>query len=216
MFPERLTREILKEAELTLGTAYEGQYLQSPVVIGGRFFKESWPRWYTEAQVPRFQQVIVSVDTAFTNTSCPVSIQVWGYKAPEAYLLQDITEKMTGEQTQFAIERVANQYTGCTLVIEQASNGYTIIDSLKNKYRVYPFIPGKFGGKEVRATSVSSMWWQGHVWLKDTPYYRTTFLNEFLEFPAGMKDRVDSASQALIYLTQLMPGNAELLHLGHN
>jgi phage terminase large subunit-like protein len=40
-------------------------------------------------------------------------------------------------------------------------------------------------------------------------------MNEILEFPAGMKDRVDSMSQALIYLTQLIPGSTELVHLGH-
>jgi phage terminase large subunit-like protein len=91
-----------------------------------------------------------------------------------------------------------------------------IIDSLSKYYRVYPFIPNRYGGKEIRASNVSSLYWQGFVHVKDTPYMRTKFLQEFLEFPAGSKDRVDSASQALIYLTQLIPQTSKLLHLGHD
>ena len=216
MSPIRLSKKTLEDAELNLGTAYSGQYLQDPQVIGGRFFKESWPRYYKPQQMPAFESIIISGDTAFTGKHCNTSLQLWGYKAPDAYLLKDQTELMNNEQTEACLIRLYESCPGCTMVIEQASSGFTILQNLSKKYRVFSFIPQKFGGKEVRATSTASMWWQGHVWLPDEPYYRTTYMEEFLNFPAGAKDRVDSASQALIYFSVLLPGKSQLLHLSHD
>jgi phage terminase large subunit-like protein len=216
LFPGRISRDVLAEAALIMGSAFEGQYYQSPIVTGGRFYKESWFQWYTESQRPVFDCQIISVDTAFTNTSCPVSIQVWGKAGPNLYCDYELNEKLTGEQTEIAIRRLADRIPGVVIVVEKASNGFMIIDSLSKYYRVYPFIPNRYGGKEIRASNVSSLYWQGFVHVKDTPYMRTKFLQEFLEFPAGSKDRVDSASQALIYLTQLIPQTSKLLHLGHD
>ena len=216
LFPERISRDVLAEAALTLGSAFEGQYYQSPIVTGGRFYQESWFQWYTDNQRPRFDHTIISVDTAFTNTSCPVSIQIWSSSGPNCYCEFDLTENMSGEQTEAHIRRLASRMPGVVLVIERTANGFMLIDSLAKDYRVFPFIPNKFGSKEIRASNVSSLWWQGHVFVHDTPYMRTKFLQEFLEFPAGRKDRVDSASQALIYLTQLIPQTSKLLHLGHD
>ena len=215
MFPTRLNRSVLKEAEASLRTAYEGQYLQSPVVVGGRFFKESWPRWYTPSQLPIPEHIIISVDTSQTEGGTPVSIQAWAYKAPNAYLLHDLTEGMAPEAQETAVRRVASQFPGCSLVIENTASGFGLVQQMSKTHSVYAFKPNQYGGKETRASMIAYLWAQGNVYLPDTQYFRTEFLNEILTFP-GSKfcDRVDAMSQALIYLTQLLPQTSRLLHLG--
>lgn len=47
LFPERLPEKVLREKENDLGSyAYAGQFLQSPVPIGGGLFKETWIKYY--------------------------------------------------------------------------------------------------------------------------------------------------------------------------
>jgi hypothetical protein len=211
MFPARLSREILEEARMTERTAYSGQYLQSPTVVGGLMFKEHWIRWFNKSQTPVFERIVLSIDASFTDSaeSCPASLQVWGKATPNYYLLYDLTERMTGMATATQAERIAKLYPGCMIVVEAAANGFFIIEALSKKFPVFQFDPRKFGGKEKRAEAVSALWETGNVLLYDNQYNRTRYIEEILSFPGGeYVDRVDSMAQALLYYSRYSGGNS--------
>ena len=207
LFPGRLSKTVLEDYRKRLRHGYAGQFEMSPQDREGNFYKAHWVRFFTPQQLPMMEQIILSVDASFTDTSesCPSSIQAWGVKRPNFYMLYDLTERMGALELVTAIERVYKSYRGAIVVIERAANGYFVIESLKKKIPgIFEFEPKKFGGKEIRADSVSPLWETGNVYIADTPYNRNTYLPEILAFPnAVYKDRVDAMAQALIYYTRL-------------
>ena len=210
LFPARLTPSFLKSQMIMLQRGYVGQYLMSPRAVGGNFFKESWVNWYKKEQLPRLEQIIISVDASFDsgNTSCPVSIQAWGKRCPNYYMLYDLTQRMGAIESNTAIERVARSYPGALIVVERAANGYFLIEMLKKKFPVYEFLPNRFGGKEERAEQVAPLWEVGNVHVFDSVYNRTQYITEILDFPNNeLKDRVDAMAQALLYFSRCSTGN---------
>ena len=206
LFPKRLSLVVLDGFRKLLRSGFAGQYEMSPQALGGNFFKESFVRWFKDQQLPSLDRVCISVDASFTDssTSCPTSIQVWGRKGPNFFMLYDLTERMGSEATVTAIERTYKYYPGSVIVIEKAANGYFVIEKLRKILpQIYEFIPSHFGGKEVRADMVCPLWETGNVFIRDTPYNRTKYMPEILVFPNGKyMDRVDAMSQALIYYTR--------------
>ena len=214
MFPARLSKKVLAEKKMELRTGYSGQINQRPIVQGGRYIKEAWFNWFVKAQLPALQQVIISVDASNTNakTSCPASIQAWGAAPPHYYMLYDYTERLSAMQTNNAIERMARMYPGCILVIEQAANGYFLIEKLKMKYPVYTFLPQNFGGKEKRVEMIAPLWETGNVHVFDNVHNRTSYQEEIISFPnSPFRDRVDAMSMALIYFTRCAVGSAQFV-----
>lgn len=215
LFPDRLDRDVLANLKSQLRNAYYGQYQQTPLAAGGNVFKEAWFKWFTSAQLPALDTVIVSVDASFTDSdeSCPTSIQVWGRARPNYYLLYDETEKMSAMTTGNRVFAIANQYQGCQVVVEAAANGYFVIEFLKKKLSgVFGFDPRKYGGKEKRADSVTYLCEAGNVFIPDTDYIKSKWLPEILMFPNGKyKDRIDAMVQAMIYYTRSEPKAGKLV-----
>ena len=212
LFPDRLSQDVLNNYRITLRNGFAGQIMMTPLTIGGNFFRETWPRWFTKEQMPVFDQIILSVDASFKDeeNSCPASVQVWGLKSPNYYMLYDHTTRMGAIETGNAIERLLQVYPrGTITVIEPAANGYYLIEKLKKKYPVYPFPVARFGGKENRAAIAATLWETGNVYILDTPHNRTVYMPEILAFPNSQwKDRVDAMSQAIIYYTKCRPVGA--------
>jgi predicted phage terminase large subunit-like protein len=159
------------------------------------------------------EQIIFSIDASFKaeENACPASIQAWGLKTPNYYMLYDLTARMDAIGTGNAVERLAKFYpAGTIFVIEPAANGYYLLERLKKKYPVYAFPVSRFGGKEVRAELAATLWETGNVHIIDTPYNRNHYWPEILAFPSSQwKDRVDAMSQAIIYFTKCRPSGAQ-------
>jgi len=205
LFPARITQEVIENYRKTLRNSFAGQILMTPLSIGGNYFKESWPHFFTQDQLPQLEQIAISVDTSSSDkvTACPTSIQVWAYKRPNYYLLYDYTEILSPLHQETAIRRIARQYPGCRLVIENTASGFFLIEKLGLEFSVYPFNPSKFGGKEARADMIVYLWENGNVYLYDTQYTHNIYLPEILIFPnQERKDRVDAMAQGLIYFTR--------------
>jgi predicted phage terminase large subunit-like protein len=205
--PKRFPLEVLEVMKVQFRNGYSGQVRQDPVAEGGNFFKEEWVNWFTPEQLPEFGRVLLSADTANTDleTSCPVSMQVWGEAKPNYYLLYDETMIMSQLDTETRIQAIAKLYPGIITVIELASSGFGIYASLKKKMSpIFAFPPGRFGGKEARADSISPLWQAGNIFLPATQYIKVHYLPEILAFPNGeYVDRVDAMSQALLFFTQV-------------
>ena len=213
LFPSRLSMSVIDDYRKQLRNGFAGQIMMTPMTEGGNFFRESWPHWLNKEQIPVFDQIILSVDASNKSdpSSCPASIQVWGLKAPNYYMIYDLTTRMGAIETGNAIERIAQMYPpGTVLVIEPAANGYYLLERLRKKYPVYAFPVAKFGGKEVRADLAATLWETGNVYILDTPYNRNTYWPDILAFPSNQyKDRVDAMSQAILYYTKCRPVGAQ-------
>jgi predicted phage terminase large subunit-like protein len=213
LFPARLSMDVIDDYRKRLRNGFAGQMMMTPLTEGGNFFRESWPHWFTREQMPVFDQIILSVDASFkdSETSCPASVQVWGLKTPNFYMIHDMTTRMGAIETGNAIERLALVYpAGTIIVIEPAANGYYLIERLRKKFPIYAFPVSRFGGKEVRAEIVAALWETGNVYILDTPYNRNHYWPEILAFPSNQwKDRVDAMSQAILYYTKCRPMGAQ-------
>ena len=213
LFPGRLSADVIDDYKKRLRNGFAGQMMMTPLTEGGNFFREHWPRWFTQREMPVFNQIILSIDASFKSeeTSCPVSTQVWGLKSPNYYMIYDLTTRMGAIETGVSIDRLASMYPpGTILVIEPAANGYYLIEKLRKKFPIYAFPVQRFGGKEVRAEIVAPLWETGNVYILDTPYNKNTYWPEILAFPnTQWKDRVDAMSQALIYYTRCRPIGAQ-------
>lgn len=66
LFPERLSREVLDRIRLDMSEYnYAGQYLQSPVPMGGGEFKDNWMQYYAQGSIkPKQMNVYMIIDQA--------------------------------------------------------------------------------------------------------------------------------------------------------
>src|ERR1019366_5057878 len=82
LHPVRENKQILIQTKRQMGSyAYSSQYMQTPVPEGGGIFKEPWFRLYASKKpLPRFEYIIQSYDTAFTENTenDPTAFTAWG------------------------------------------------------------------------------------------------------------------------------------------
>ncbi|CAB4164653.1 Terminase RNaseH-like domain containing protein [uncultured Caudovirales phage] len=94
LFPARLPDTVLREKENDLGSyAYAGQFLQSPVPIGGGMFKETWIKWYdplTYNPAPCNVYILVDPANSKKKSSDWTAMQVVGLAPDNNYYLLDM------------------------------------------------------------------------------------------------------------------------------
>jgi predicted phage terminase large subunit-like protein len=213
LWPERHSLEEVMEIRKNSERTFASMYQQRPAPAEGTIFKEHWVRWFTPAQLPALDSVVISVDASFVDNAdaCPTSIQAWGRaQKKDFYLLYDETKTLGAKSTAARVHAIWKMYPGAQIVIENAANGFYVIEELKTLIPgVFAFKPNKYGGKEVRAESISYLWEAGNVFLPDTDYTKQVYLPEILTFPLGKyMDRVDAMSQALIWFSRGLDNNA--------
>jgi predicted phage terminase large subunit-like protein len=139
--------------------------------------------------------------------------QVWGRRAAQFYLLDEVRKQMSFVDTLEAIRMMRRKWRKASaILIEDKANG-PAVDSVLRKE-----IPGIImitpeGGKESRANSVSSLFEARNVFHpdpaweipgpgKERPYaWVDDHITELKNFPTGKwDDRVDCLSQALIWM----------------
>jgi predicted phage terminase large subunit-like protein len=212
--PARFGPAEVANAKRTLGSfAYAGQHQQHPVPASGGVWKKSWFRYYRRADLPStFDIVVASWDCAFKDlkTSDFVAGQLWGRKAADFYLIDQIHGRLDFPATLKAINslNMRSRWVVNAILVEDKANGSAVIAVLKQK------IPGMIainpeGGKEVRASAVAPLIEAGNILLPmpdEQPWIEDTLL-EFVTFPAAKHDdRVDAASQALNWIQSKRKG----------
>lgn len=208
LWPARFGPAEIADAKRTLGSfAYAGQFQQRPVPATGGVWKKSWFRFYRRADLPaKFDMVVASWDCAFKDlkTSDFVAGELWGRKGADFYLLDQVHGRLGFPATLQAIRNLnaRSKYRVNAVLVEDKANGSAVLSVLKIE------IPGMIavnpeGGKESRAAAVAPLMEAGNVLLPmpdEQPWIEDTVL-EFVSFPAAKHDdRVDAASQALLWL----------------
>ena len=183
-----------KEGSRTWNALYQG----SPTPDDGNIFKRKWFRYYKE--LPTLPYMLISVDATFKDKEDNdfVSIQVWGKKNAEFYLIDRVKEHLGFTETLNVIRQLRNKYKkSSAILIEDKANGSAIIQVLQREFSgVVPINPE--GGKIARANAVSASIESGNVYLPEKADWLYDYINELVAFPnAEHDDDVDCTTQAL-------------------
>jgi predicted phage terminase large subunit-like protein len=183
-----------------------------PSPAEGGMFKRGWWREYDSAQwVKRpdgsmwalsFDEVIASWDMAFkdTQSSDYVVGQVWGRRGIDAYLLDQIRDRMDFVTTCQQFRAFSARWPQAVLkIVEDKANGTAVMNALR---RIVPgLVPEEpHESKEARAAAVSPFVEARNVWLPSPELapWVGAFIEEHAAFPNGAHDdQVDGTSQAL-------------------
>lgn len=158
-------------------------------------------------------EVIMSWDCTFKDTESSdfVCGQVWMRRGVDAYLLDQVLDRMDFVRTCQEFRIMAARWPQATLkLVEEKANGAAVIASLRRAVSgIVPEIPTE--SKEARVYAVSPLVEAGNVHLPDPSLapWVGKFIEECAAFPQGAHDdQVDAFSQALnrLILQPLMAG----------
>ena len=240
LWPDRMGEAELMPLQKRLGVyGVAGQHQQRPAPAGGGIFRKEWWRfWYpASGRIPfpvkaqnedgawvdceqrplpdRMDRQIQSWDCAFKDakSSSYVVGGVWGGLGADAYLLDQVRDKMDLPRTCDAVVAMSAKHpTAGAKYIEDKANGPAVIQTMRGK------IPGLVavnpqGDKVSRAHAVSPFVQSGNVYLPHPSLFPwvNNYLTELSLFPnAEYSDQVDQTTQALLKLLFSGPGLAEI------
>jgi predicted phage terminase large subunit-like protein len=208
--PDRLSREVLDEALVDLGSrGYAGQYGQSPVADGGNIIKNEWFQYISRADFERLREhepIVFFGDTAFTDKkdendpsgfigTCKIGQSVYITGAIKVY-------KKFPDLIRFLPKWVAaSGYTNqSTIRIEPKANGISVIDQLRDSTGLnVTRTPSPNNSKKQRLEVASPLIECGRVYVV-IDHWNEDFIDEICGFPNKTHDEyVDLISYAIDY-----------------
>lgn len=214
----------LEEDELG-PTAFATQYRQRPPDDTNSWFKRAWlqRRWYENGSavpsVPedwprpivlpdRFDREIITVDCSFKETkkSDYAVIQRWGAKGGDRFLLEQWRKRAGEYETEQALREMHERHPFAGIYIEEAANGFAIIDRLRREIAgVVAMPPSETGsgatGKAGRWRSVEAIVASGSVVLPANAPWLNVWLDEVCSTNGPVDgvndDQIDAFAYAL-------------------
>lgn len=222
LWPELFPEKVVKQLESALGEyGSAGQLQQRPAPSGGGIIKTSKiQKWPAGKELPVFDYVVQSWDTAFTEktTGDPSAMTVWGtarYEGKQIAILLDCFAERMGYPA--LKKRVLEEWKSCygesarradTILVEQKASGQSILQDLRQTgIPARAYNPGK-ADKMVRTHAVAPLFDAGIVYIPESTKNKGEFvtwaqplLKEAEVFPNGAHDDLwDTTTQGLIYL----------------
>jgi predicted phage terminase large subunit-like protein len=207
LWPAKFPVPTLNRIREAIGSAaWASLYQQRPVPATGAIFQRAWWRFYTAASLPpKFEQIILSLDTAFkTNSSSDYSVAlVLGVGDTGYYVLDVWRDRAEFPRLKAIVNEMAAKWRPDRLLIEDAASGQSLIQELRQLSRL-PVMPIKVGSDKVsRAHAVTPMIESGRVYLPEAAPWLSDFIDELSSFPAAAHDdQVDALSQVLNYVRE--------------
>lgn len=192
---------------------WEALFQGRPTPAAGNIFHREWftthayeqPQWTERDGVVNalgFDEIITSWDLTFKNTEGTdyVCGQVWGRRGVEAWLLDQVHDRMDFVTTCAKVRELAAKWPqSVAKLVEDKANGPAVINQLRRTVGgLIPIEPD--GSKEARAAAVSPLVESGnvHVPAPELAPWVGNLIEEAVGFPrAAHDDRVDAMSQAL-------------------
>ena len=216
LWPEFFTMDILLDYAKTLGPSqFNAMYQQIPDDLSGRIIREAWLRYWSardsraEGRVERpkdFDVVIQSWDLRLkgdskndTRTSFVVG-QVWGFKGPWAFLLDQVRGQWGFDDSISAIQALSSRWPEARLkLIENKANGPAAETQLRKKLSGLRLVDPLGGDKEARLRACEPEFAAGNVFFPppETHDFVPGYTQRLLNFPAEPNDEGDATSQAL-------------------
>ncbi|MDD4592544.1 MAG: phage terminase large subunit [Parabacteroides sp.] len=210
--PVRLSREVLDEAKIDLGSmSYSGQYDQNPIIDGGNIVKKEW---FNTISIQDFEflykqnrnpAIHFFVDTAYTEKQIndPTGIIGAVEFSNNLYITSAAkARKEFPELVKFLPEWVkANRYDyRSTIRIEPKASGLSVIQQLKTSTKLnITNTPTPTDSKETRMQANSGVVESGRIYLVQGSW-NDEFIDEVCGFPAKTHDEyVDLLNYAIDY-----------------
>jgi predicted phage terminase large subunit-like protein len=201
LHPAREPPPMLEQIRRTIGEYnFAGQYQQMPAPLGGGLVKASWFRHYTADELPEFEQIVQSWDTAskaseLSDFSVCTS---WGIKGKDLYLIDVLRRRMEYPELKRAVREQYERFRPSVVLIEDKASGTQLIQELiaDGVHAVTRYQPQS--DKIMRMHAQTAMIENGFVHLPDTAPWLAAYLHELTNFPKGKHDdQVDSTAQML-------------------
>ncbi len=205
---EEWERRQVEVGSRTWNALFQGR----PAPASGNIFKAEWfpfyesPQWITREDgsnwAVSFDEVIASWDMTFKNTDGTdyVCGQVWGRRGIDAYLLDQVHDRMSFVETCNAVRLLAAKWPQALLkLVEDKANGPAVLSALARK------VPGLVpeqpeGSKVARAAAISPFAEAGSILLPapELAPWVDGLIEELKTFPrARHDDRTDTLTQAV-------------------
>lgn len=203
--PDRYTASDLEKIQGAMTSyMFAGLYQQRPSPLEGGLVKRDWFQRYKYLP-DEFDEQVQVWDFTFTETTSGSYVvgELWGRLGANFYLVDQIRDRLDFPGMLMAMRRFSNRWPDVIeKIVEEAANGYAIIDSLKEE------IPGIIGvrpkgSKVARLVSVSGLIESGNVWIphQSIADWADDFIEEVVNFPnAANDDQVDAMTMALARL----------------
>ena len=205
LWPKRFSLTRLSQIRAAIGgSAWASLYQQRPAAAEGAIFKRHWWRYWNAPMLPpRFEQVLISLDTAFKSGAAnDYSAAVVLGVANNGFFILDVWR----DRVEFpALERMvvalAERWRPERILIEDKASGMSLLQALRLNSRL-PLTPIRIDADKVsRAHSCSPSVEAGNVLLPEAAPWLADFLDEVSTFPAGAHDdQVDALSQVLNFV----------------
>lgn len=183
-----------------------------PSPEAGDIFHRDWWQFYEQPQwivrsdgahmAINFDEILTSWDMTFKDTEGTdyVCGQVWGRRGAQAFLLDQVHDRMSFVDTLLEFRNLAAKWPQASLkLVEDKANGPAVINMLaRHLGGIVPEEPN--GSKTARAAAVSPFVEAGNVFLPapELAPWVGEVIEEALRFPrAANDDRVDAMTQAL-------------------
>ena len=203
--PVRLSRSILESIQLDGAYAYAGQYLQTPIPLGGGMFKTDL---LIEGVPPKTLGIPVRAwDKSANDGTGDWTVGVKMAKDSEGYywILDVVRGRWNTYEREREIRKTAERDgRGCRILIEEepgSSGKDSAAATIRNLggFRAASIKPT--GDKTIRADPLSCQVNAGTVRMKAGSEWATDLLHEMKFFPYGkFDDQVDAASYAFNYI----------------
>jgi predicted phage terminase large subunit-like protein len=207
LWPAKFSIKTLNRSREAIGSAaFASLYQQRPAAIEGSIFKREWWRFYAPAgQPPRFEEVILSLDTAYkTGASSDYSVALVLGVGDTGYFILDVWRgRAEFPKLKAIVTEMAAKWRPDRVLIEDAASGQSLIQELRTSSRL-AVTPVKVGSDKIsRAHAVTPMIDAGRVFLPEQAPWLGEFLDELSSFPAAAHDdQTDSLTQVLNYIRE--------------
>lgn len=222
--PSWRTKEWLERVDIGMPFAMrEAQYQQNPLLKTGNILNPEWFRPLRQRiESLEFTYILQSWDTALSTAeeSAYSVCTTWGcfednYGNSHVVLLHIYSGRLRFPDLRNKAIHLDDVFNPDEILIEKKVSGFSLIQELQNfGLPATPFIPNKYGDKEMRCVSISGFIEAGFVWLpwEGPDYIRPTSASEKIMYAAqyfpqseansDTADIIDSMSQALIKLSE--------------
>jgi len=205
LHPDRESLATLEKIKNTLGSyVFSSQYQQAPVPLEGNLVRREWlSRFDGMLETHQFKKIVQSWDTA-TGKEVNLNFSVcttWGIRPDGCYLLHLFRDRLEFPELLKAIYQQAELYKPSKILIEDASSGRSIIQSI-SEHKDLPIeaIKKPSTDKETRLAQASAEFERKRVFFPKEASWLADLENELLSFPGSAhSDQVDSISQFLLW-----------------
>jgi predicted phage terminase large subunit-like protein len=206
LHPARMSQEDVDRVRKDVNPRnFASLYQQSPAPSGGAMVKAAWFGSYSPQDLPEFDLIVQSWDTAAqeTDSSSFSACTTWGISGKEYYLLHVLRQRLNYTALKRAVQENARAFDADVILIENRSSGIQLIEDMiaEGVSGVTPYEPK--GGKRTRLYVQTAVIENGFVHLRSGAPWRDGFLDEVTRFPSGHNDQVDSMSQFLDWVRRL-------------